>query len=181
MELSTRFKTAYTLLSQAVTRMKADGVSTNPSDYGSNEFQPVFIKYFQDAKDCGTYFNIKDRHDCPQNQTTYRDYANKVNLHPGKLNDGQFVLKNGMLILIDNENTNGVKISIDINGVHKKPNRLGHDLFMFVLTDKLIPQGGLCSTTVPDKEITDNPSFYYNGQGCTQKAFTDPDYFKKLP
>lgn len=181
-EMRTRFKTAYSLISQAVERMKADGISTNPADYGANEFQPVFIKYFPNAKDCGTFQNEKESYNCPQNTPTYKDYSNTLTLHQGSLNDGQFVLTNGMLILIENPGGGIIYISVDINGVHKKPNRLGHDLFMFDLkNEKLIPSAGICQGSVPDEEIKDEPSFYYNGQGCAKYALTDPDYFKKLP
>lgn len=181
-EMSTRFKTAYSLISQAIERMKADGVSANPADYGDNEFQPTFITYFQGAKDCGTFQNAKDNHNCPQNTSTYKDYSNTITLHQGNLNDGQFVLNNGMLVLIENSGRGKVQISVYINGVHKKPNRLGHDLFMFNLeNDKLASSKGICQDKIPDEEITDNPSFYYNGAGCTTNALTDPDYFKKLP
>ena len=179
--MRTRFKTAYSLIYQAVERMKADGVSTNPADYGNNEFQPLFIKYFPNAKDCGTYMNVKDNYNCPQNEPTYRDYSNNITLHQGNLNDGQFALNNGMLILIENAGS-GVLISVDINGVHKKPNRLGHDLFMFQLqNEKIEPANGICENSVPDEAITDEPSFYYNGAGCTKHALSDPEYFKKLP
>ena len=75
-----------------------------------------------------------------------------------------------------------ILISVDVNGIYKKPNRWGHDLFTFQIMDdgKLLPMGAegtkyksdYCSLTSSDGS---------NGIGCTYKALTDKNYFKNLP
>ena len=51
-----------------------------------------------------------------------------------RFDDGQFVLNDSSLVLLENDDTNkqyGIYISVDVNGYNKRPNKLGIDLFMF--------------------------------------------------
>lgn len=184
-EMRTRLKTAYSLLSQAIEKMKADDISTNPADYGNNKFQPVYIKYFKDAKDCGTAFKRIDKFNCPASATQgYKNYTNTTFPYlsgNSPLDDGLFVLNNGMLIMIENAGPI-IFISVDINGFHKPPNRWGYDLFTFHLLDgKLLPMGAEGTAYSDSNYCNNTDKSSINGITCAQKALTEDDYFKKLP
>lgn len=84
-----------------------------------------------------------------------------------------------------NNSDAGLLLTADINGPENGPNAWGHDLFTFeVLDNRLVPSGAkgthydlesypsLCNET-----STNN----LNGIACTEKALSDPDYFKNLP
>lgn len=73
-------------------------------------------------------------------------------------------------------------ISVDVNGMNKKPNVFGRDLFTFEITPegKLLPMGAEGTTyTDTDKYCSKNSNDRLNGIACTAKALSDPDYFKK--
>jgi len=185
-EMRTRLKTAYSLLSQAIQKMEVNDVSTNSGDYKSNTFQPVYIKHFNNPIDCGYYQHTINKPGCAySNAIKYYNFTNSLYSQSSAgslLDDGRFILSNGMLVMIENPGDNNIFISIDINGSLRKPNRWGYDLFTFQLINgELVPMGSqntryknetYCSITSNDK---------VNGIACTAKALTDPDYFKKLP
>ena len=91
--------------------------------------------------------------------------------------DGQFVLNDGTLVLLQNENGLRVMISVDVNGFGKGPNRLGRDLFMFQLTDdgELLPMGAKGSNyySVNDSYCSDTSTSNMNGAGCTYKMLQE--------
>jgi hypothetical protein len=116
------------------------------------------------------------------NNNLYKTYNGKSNISWSLFDDGQFVLNDGTIIMIENpksqysNGSNRKYISVDVNGA-KKPNRLGRDLFMFQLMDngELLPMGAkgtyyyneaneYCSNT-----STDN----MNGAGCSAKVLRD--------
>ncbi|MBS6602242.1 MAG: type II secretion system protein [Brachyspira sp.] len=187
-QYSAQLNKAYSILSQAITRLNTDqGYIVNQENYGAHQLAPALKKYLIQGKDCGT-------HGCQSNGTDndvglllskdYKTYNGNKGYN-ANFDEGQTILTDGMFILIDNDGGNPICISVDINGLHKKPNRFGHDLFMFQIenkTGKLIPMGikgsryGIasifCSVTSNDKR---------NGFGCTARALTDKDYFKNLP
>ena len=113
----------------------------------------------------------------------YKTYNNKANVEGMYMDNGQFMLRNGMALFIENDNSM-IFISVDVNGINKGPNRWGHDLFTFQVTDdgRLLPMGALgtrytnmslyCSPTSSDEQ---------NGIACTEKALRDSKYFKNLP
>lgn len=76
-------------------------------------------------------------------------------------------------------------ISVDVNGVNKKPNRLGHDLFMFQIDNKgsLLPMGVPGTSYYSETDAYCSPSIIsnMNGAGCTYKALNDKNYFNSLP
>lgn len=85
---------------------------------------------------------------------------------------------------MENSETGPVYISVDVNGYNKNPNKWGHDLFTFQLTDdgKILPMGAPGTTyNNIDSYCSSTSSHIYNGAGCTYKALTDKDYFKNLP
>ena len=178
---------AYSVLAQALERMNSEqGFIANQENYGMHQFAPALKKYLIQGKDCGNT-------NCQQNGTNddvglllskvYKTY-NGYKGYNANFDEGQSILLDGMFLMIDNDGSNPICISVDINGYYKKPNRFGHDVFMFQIdnkTGKLIPMGTpgyrypqnmYCSTTSKDSR---------NGFGCTLKALTDDNYFKNLP
>ena len=76
-------------------------------------------------------------------------------------------------------------ISVDVNGIGKKPNAWGHDIFTFQLVEsgKLLPMGAPGTTYYKQKNTlcSKNSSSTYNGVACTYQALTDKNYWKQLP
>ncbi len=177
----------YSVLSQAIQRLNADqGYIVNRENYGMHTFAPALKKYLIQGKDCNNT-------DCQKNGTNndvgnllsavYKTY-NGNRGYNANFDEGQAILTDGMFIMIDNDGNNPICVSVDVNGVNKKPNRFGFDVFMFQIDDKsgkLLPMGmegtrypypGFCSSTSSSAQ---------NGLGCTHKALTDENYFKNLP
>ena len=195
-ELHSQLLAGYSLLQQALERMQSEtGITPIAKDFTTRTFKPEYIKYFDNPIDCGLggVWSTKKSQLCGaggydenknQLMKTYKSYnkaADRVNSTP--LDDGQFALKNGMLILIENWTTLGrIYISIDVNGATKKPNQWGHDLFTFQLMNdgKLLPMGNpetdYHSTNTCSKTSTSN----INGISCTYEALTNPDYWNNL-
>lgn len=81
--------------------------------------------------------------DPDKSSTTYKTYNGVSLMELANFDDGQFVMSDGMLVLIENRQVPKLYISVDVNGFNKKPNRLGQDLFMFQINEKgaLLPMG----------------------------------------
>lgn len=197
-ECRAALKVAYSLLTNAATRMKADDVSVNPRDYPSNTFVLTFRNYFKLAHKGGTYW------DCTNNDifitteesennpgttdTAYFTYNRSRNIYTKLLDDGQFILANGMLVAFENnptsfEGNGSIYIHVDVNGKSKKPNVWGIDLFTFQFMNngQILPMGA------PGTDYEDNPiacskdsDSIINGIGCAQPAIADDNYWKNL-
>ena len=106
-------------------------------------------------------------------QGLYKTYNNKKAISFSYFDDGQFVLTDGSLILVNTTAGQGKCISVDVNGFGKKPNRLGKDLFMFQLmpSGELLPMGakGTQFYSETDEYCSDSSSNAMNGAGCTYK------------
>lgn len=200
-----QFNTAYSLISKAIADMDADNVLINPAGYSSaGQFYRTFKQYNRVVVDCGQYastntsvcFSTTDR----DNDKSYKRIS-KTELTNGEksmLDDGAFVLNNGMLIMIENTayggnvNPEGLLISVDINGKNKNPNMWGYDLFTFELTkDGLLPAGaeGTGQQAVskntwgkgkPEDYCDPESDKAYNGITCAYFALKNQDYFKEL-
>lgn len=185
-ELKSRLNEAYSILSQAIEKMRADSVPLTPNDYGDNKFQPVFIQYFTKAIDCGTYHKRAQNIGCAYNNPeyyTFKKSALQINAGGSLFDDGRFVLSNGMFVMLENQGDGKIFISIDTNGSLQKPNRFGYDLFTFqLINEKLEPMGNQ-KTSFQNETIycSLSSTYTYNGIGCTAKALSDPKYFKNLP
>ena len=204
-ELESALKVAQTSIEEGLRFMQAEnGFPPTAKDYPvSGSFYPEYKKHFKKIIDCG--FSTPNEDICmSRNSThgveggylhdlTYKTYNGKTNLYSAIFDDGQFVLPNGMLILIENtNNSHNLFISADINGKKKGPNRLGQDLFIFqVMSDgKLLPMGAPNTAYAPKAATEDTPAADYcsvsstsniNGAGCTYKALTDKNFFKNMP
>lgn len=190
--LYTQLKKSYSVILNALQQMNYEqGYIAKPKAYEAQSFFKVFKKYLFVALDCNdndceSKYEIQE--DGSQKLTNissnYKTFTNKK-LNNGFLDDGQAILPDGSFILIQNENSglNGIiLISIDVNGIKKKPNRWGHDLFTFQILEngKLLPMGAT-GTLFGEEYCSPLSTDPTNGIGCTYKALTDDDYFKNLP
>lgn len=190
-ELQTGLKHSYSILVQALNMYQAEnGERITPDMNLKWNLKPLLMKYLKTIKDCG--YGSDDASSCvpnygtdnENNSTNYTTYTGKK-LNLQLFDDGQFILTDGSLVLLESISIDRLYISVDVNGYKKKPNRLGHDLFMFQVDKKgnLRPMGA-AGTDFYDKydsycSKTSNNT--QNGIGCTYKALTEPDYFKNLP
>ena len=112
-------KKGYSVLAQALEKMNEDqGVIANQENYPHDMFAPVYKKYLKVLKDCGL-------EDCEA--LGYDSEAGKLDYHSevystfngGSIinylfDEGQFMLADGMFVLIDNDGTRPITISIDV-------------------------------------------------------------------
>lgn len=195
-ELETQYKKAYAVLTQALNRMNAEqGFIANYDNYdiASHEFAKTFNKYFITAKDCGA-------NECSTYTNDDKKYLSKYKSYTGQdgtaiwFDDGQYILSDGMFISINHWAAyNKILIAVDINGINKRPNRYGHDFFIFqVVNDgKLLPLGApgtqagganwYSDSNTPQELCNNTSSNNVNGFTCAYFASTDRDFFSKLP
>ena len=195
-QLEVGLKKSYSVISQALNQYQAEtGERITFENQGIHTLKPILMKYFKTVQDCGfgTDVNkacIPNKYYLPEEDKAdargYRTYDGKAEINMGAFDDGQFVLNDGSLILIQNDPISStlLLISVDVNGYNKKPNRLGHDLFVFQIDNKgtLLPMG-VKGTAYPSNSVhcSISSSNAMNGAGCTYNALTDKDYFKNLP
>ena len=181
--LKSALKKNYSVLKSALDKYQVEnGERILPSDVQRDEFKTIIMKYLNVMTDCG-YGATNSSTSCisyVNNINTYKTYNGKVNIGRYLFDDGQFVLNDGSLILIENYGSSAsspVYISVDVNGYKKKPNRLGKDLFMFQLTTKgdLLPMGakGTKYYSETDEYCSNTSTSDINGAGCTAKVLRD--------
>lgn len=200
-EAQAQFNTAYSLIAKTIADMDADNISINPASYPGGTFYTTLKQYVRYTTDCSKGNSTKNTSVCPKyGNDFYSTFNNEQKTDTNMLDDGAFVLNNGMLVALDNnpetkdEILQGghILISVDINGFNKHPNTHGYDLFTFELTkDGLLPVGAPGTMS----KVSDNPEKYCcstninagcsaesqrNGLSCAYYALTDQDYFKKL-
>ena len=192
-KLRSQFNKAYSEVQQAF-KLMADNESVAPKDYSGGAcvtvkdciyFYKQFIKYFKSATDCGTV-NIGAGKTLPcyparDAVTRYKNLTGRDTIPDSLIDDGQIGLMDGSLLLIENV-SNRLWISIDINGYNNPPNQWGIDLFTFDVTDDgLVPMGSSHSTyNNADTYCDPTKSNTMNGITCAEKAVKDPNYFKNL-
>ena len=186
--IKSSLKKNYSVLKQALEAYYIDnGERITTSVFPNNTLKPTLKKYLNVIYDCGLGSADSNSACIPntanpdykgENPVTYKTY-NGNNMTMGPFDDGQFVLNDGSLILLENQlNTNTrIYISVDVNGFGKGPNRLGRDLFMFQLTDngELLPMGakGTFYYNSADKYCSETSSSNMNGAGCTYKILQE--------
>lgn len=195
-ELSVALKRSYSLLQQALDMYAAsNGERATSANLQPYTLKFMLMKYLRFVKDCGIGTDIPKS--CVPNfdaggsaydefQRTYKTYNGKTNISMYYTDDGQFVLNDSTLILIENSPAgNNIYITVDVNGYNKNPNRLGQDVFMFELDDKgaLKPMGvhGTAYYSISDSYCSLTSGSNMNGAGCTYKALSEPDFFSHLP
>lgn len=189
--LEASLKKNYSVLQQAFNMYQAEhGERLKPENITKHEFKPAIIKYFSILTDCGFGAGDQNKACVPayelgdENYNGYYKTYNKNKMRLALIDDGQFVLKDGSTIFIENTGSNIVLISVDVNGYRKKPNLWGHDLFTFQLMKdgRILPVGApgtgyINKNTYCAVTSTNN----YNGVACTYYAINNKDYFNKLP
>ncbi len=180
-DLETAFKKSYSVISQAITQMKADeGASIylkfQTSPYNSSaEIKNLMLPYFNVINNCAPESNCP-----PAAASSYKNYTNKASFMNGSNFVNKFYTVDGMLV---SPVYGGAIIFfwVDINGWNKGPNRGGYDLFCFQLmpNDNLLPVG--TKNTYTNGGYCNNSTTSFNGLGCAFRAVNEKDYFKNLP
>ena len=181
-ELQTQFLKTTSQLQQAVKSMEANGESIDPRSYkywDKGLFYNTFANYIKHIKTCEGNTNVQ--HPCYNKEKDVYYTPNGDTLSYALLDDGQIVLPDGTLLLFENESrgTSSFKVYIfaDLNGINKKPNKLGYDLFAYqLINNQLLPMGSEGTDYVGEQYCSKNSY----GMSCTQKALEDKDYFKNL-
>lgn len=186
-------KKAYSTLSQALLAMENDtGMKVLPEYYDYNKpFIPHFKKYFRLYASCNSTQCIREDEGQYEDGSEYfRRYSNYMTYDKKSVidmvtyfDDGNALFADSMLLLAETHQRR-LYLTVDVNGMYKKPNAWGHDLFTFQITQdgRFLPMGAE-ATDYHDDVAYCSPEggSKYNGIGCTQKALTEPDYFKNLP
>lgn len=183
-----QFFRTYTTLQQVLKRMEADDVIVDHTTYDRqhNPFYKQLLKYLSNATNCGdSYYEPLSGNGCIDiNNSPYVDFRGTTKLANNYFDDGQIILADGSMLLIDQPGGSPayIYIFVDVNGV-KSPNRLGYDLFAFQITDDGLKAMGLPGT---DYEETSEDYKYcdkhgtggVNGMSCADLVLKRPDYFK---
>ena len=137
-----------------------------------------FVKYFKIIKDCNFEDCLK-----VNDKNVYKDLTNKYDTFTKFIDDGQFILHDGTMIMLNDAANEPLLISFDVNGPYKKPNRYGQDLFTFQIMEngKLLPMGADGTWYTDENFCSTEKGDIKNGLTCAYRAVTEPDYFKKLP
>ncbi len=192
-QLKSQLMKTYSVLKQAIDMEYAqNGVALGYS-YNiqpENKLKDALMRNLKVAKDC-------NNHDClhytqvsgnPYKIEQYKIFSKKKNIETSYFDDGQFILQDGTLIMLERDYLNNpdfILISADINGLEKGPNVWGQDLFTFELTDKgLLPSGAEGTHFELEKNpdlCSDTSSNVKNGIACTERALYDKDFWDNLP
>lgn len=198
-QLESALKKEYSLISQALDFYNAEyGVRITPENTSHTTLKTKLLPYFKISRDCGRGSegtveelektcipNYGNEGTTEKSSKTYTNLNGKNYIDLTRFDDGQFVLIDGALVLIENANAGQLFISVDVNGYGKRPNRLGQDLFMFEINDKgaLLPMGvaGTFYYGENNEYCNSSSTNSMNGAGCTYKALNEKDYFNNLP
>ena len=198
-QLETALKKAYSILGQVVQRVVLEDLGGVVDAANGKELSPYFVKYYKQGNLCNgsdtgngcPNSGIGTGNFCTFMQKNYKTYNGKSN--PACV--GNDVISNTVdntTIFFDAPNLAGsegsatvgkILMAIDVNGWQKKPNRWGHDIFMFQITKngKLLPMGAEGMSWPEEDYCSGTSSSVNNGYGCTVRALSDKDYFKNLP
>lgn len=195
-QLEVGLKRSYSIIAQALEQYQAQtGERITVENQGLHTLKPILMKYLKVVEDCGWGAEnasgscIPNQGSLPEEDRAgvraYKTYNGKTNILMRLFDDGQFVINDRSLVLLENSGGHTLYISVDVNGYNKNPNRLGQDLFMFQINEKgmLLPMGvkGTDYYSEIDEYCSNSSSDSINGAGCTYNALTDKDYFKNLP
>ena len=191
-QIESSFKKNYSNLQQVLEMYQAkNGERLKGNEIGNTELKKILMEYYKTTRDCGyyskgciPYYGNSDI-DNEKNGKSYKTFNNKPIKKLDLFDDGQFILMDGSLVLLENTFIhNRTYITIDVNGYLKNPNKWGHDIFTFQLDNNgiLRPMGAKGTYyTNEDEYCSLTSTNQYNGIACTYKALTDNDYFKNLP
>ena len=190
-ELEAKLQKTYSVLQQAKQRMDLDyGMTVTPQTHNTTtKFLPEFAKYFSKYVNCGENNCDVFERDSEGKLTSkhYKAYNMKTIANADWFDNGLYMMTDGMFLMSnDAYGTNSIVLTVDINGINKKPDAWGHDVFSFNIRNdgKVLPMGA-DGTMYPLSEYPDycspTSTNTYNGISCAYKALTDKDYFKNLP
>ena len=191
-ELKTALNKNYTVLQQALTLAQIDtGEIVKPSNYQNLNvsddtrfpFMYLIKKYVKNSKDCGVANCFRNTGETPNDY--YRTFNNKNAINAYIMDAGQFITTDGSFFMIENSMGAAslpIYITVDVNGLNKKPNRWGYDLFTFQLMEsgKLLPMGAEGTDLSAEEYCSATSTSKNNGAGCTYPALTDNSYWKNL-
>jgi prepilin-type N-terminal cleavage/methylation domain-containing protein len=180
--LKSALKKNYSVLKSALDKYQVEnGERFLPNEATRIGVKSTLMKYLNVLTDCGVgskacipFYSTET--DTQKNPDTYKNYNGTSKITLSCFDDGQFVLNDGSLILIEHatDNSSTTYISVDVNGYAKKPNRLGKDLFMFHLTNKgeLLPMGAKNTRfySSSDSYCSNTSTNPMNGASCTAKV-----------
>lgn len=187
--LATQLKKGYSTISQALTLMYADtGEDILPQNYSGSTFANLFKQYLKINQYSASYDITGSNPDDYYKSKIYRNYNNSNDAKASLLDEGQMIIDDGMAIFIQNSPypQYGLLITVDVNGINKRPNQWGHDLFTFRIEKKghLIPSESPNSTYMYSKQekyCSVTSTTQENGLACTYYAINDicPDNHNK--
>ena len=122
------------VLAQSLERYYFDnGERLVPDEYrATHSLKSELMEYFNVIRDCGLGYNDVNSACVPnpnngaydgKNTNSYTNYTGKSKIAMEFFDDGQFVLTDGTLVLLENNNSE-IYISVDVNGFAKKPNEI---------------------------------------------------------
>lgn len=195
-ELETRYKVASNLLHNVVNYFHAKEVMIYGTTYctaGQNckGQAPIFTEVLAEGF---SGIHALNKYNGQFASNKYYNFSNTTKFNPQSLDDGYMELKNGMSVIVESGNLNMVPIIyFDINGTGTNPNRMGYDVFAFVIDkeDRVCPLGAkACNHYRQFIESADdftssnycNPSSSdaQNGITCGYFAVNDSNYFRKI-
>ena len=164
-----------------------NGERVKAGDVQPHEFKEIIKRYVKVVRECEStgipIVGCIPNSSLIDNKKVYKTFNNSTYIYMNFFDDGQLILPDATLLLIENAFT-ALYVSVDVNGYNRNPNRLGHDLFMFEIDaqGKLLPMGAEGSTyySETDEYCSTTSGNSLNGAGCTYKALTEKDYFKNF-
>ena len=193
-QYETKLKQAYTLTTNAISYLHSQDIWVYGKTWTGNDIsfakEKTFVYNFSLA-----FKNMYTKNSTNKNMaivsndellTAYKTLLGTTTFAGRLLDDGSFQLNNGMTILCETgSESKSPIISIDLNGIFNKPNRMGIDTFAFIIgkNDIVYPLGHPEAPKYNNADLycnyeTDNE---YNGFTCAYKAMNTKDYFKNLP
>ena len=179
--LEAQLKKAYSTISQALTRMYLDqGEDLTLDNYPNGTFVKILKKYLLTNQYSDRYGIAGVAPDDRYQSEIYRNYNNTDYAKASLLDEGQMIINDGMAIFIQNSQFSqfGLLITIDVNGIKKRPNKWGHDLYTFRIDKKghLIPSEEPNSTYMYGKQklyCSSKSTERENGLACTYYAINN--------
>ena len=187
--LRTRFLQANTIVQDGVTQMRAADIDLN--EVINNRDLPTIRKYIKGG-DCrlpknleeANYWNYFENLPARQASATVLEQpycmASGMTLWFVRLYEWKDSAQSGM------KKTKYSLLAVDINGWEQKPNVYGKDMFFWFYNG----ENGALGPTGENMNVSLNSAYYYidcpgrgsaeAGAGCTSKALSEADYFKKL-
>ena len=187
--LRTRFLQANTIVQDGVTQMRAADIDLN--EVINNRDLPTIRKYIKGG-DCrlpknleeANYWNYFENLPARQASATVLEQpycmASGMTLWFVRLYEWKDSAQSGM------KKTKYSLLAVDINGWEQKPNVYGKDMFFWFYNG----ENGTLGPTGENMNVSLNSAYYYidcpgrgsaeAGAGCTSKALSEADYFKKL-